>query len=334
MKRKKSKKKSRQTAKVIPKPAGASKPAIEQKKPRGLVSIIIPTVKQTTMVEECVLAIKENTQHIQYEIIVVDDGSTKEVQDYLSALSKKLDFELILKPANEGFGKTCNLGLKKGGGEYFVLLNNDVIVKPGWLSSLVIVVEKDPQVGIVGARLLYPNGTVQHAGVFFNPQSGFDHLNRGKSKNNYEVLQQRSVVAVTFALALIKREVIEAIGFFDENLFISLEDVDYCLRAKDARFTIIYCPKCEATHFEGATRGNSLFNKDPYWLKKEIDAFDYFYRKWVDAGINNRIDELKDLTKFYKMHIDSRRQFLEEAIGLNKDDPLFLEMCGPDASQG
>jgi|GEM_PF-1697103 len=294
MKRKLSKKKTRQ------KPKNATKHVTEQKKPRGIVSIVVPTLNQTTMAGECLHAIARNTQHIPYEIIVVDDGSPGDVQEYLKTMSDELDFKLILKDKTEGFGKACNAGIKNAKGADIVIMHTDVLVDKGWLSGLVKTAEKESKAGIIGARLVYPDGSIQHAGITFNQETGFEYRLKSYKKDYYEVVQQHDVDAVTFALALINRDVINEIGLLDGNLFVSLEDIDYCLRARQAGFRIIYCPSCVATHIEGGTVGRFIYEKDLYWLKTEIDAQDRFAAKWIDSGINKDIPSLNNLTNVCK----------------------------------
>ncbi len=274
---------------------------------KRFVSIVIPTIKQTTMVEDCVLAIKKNTQHVSYEIIVIDDGSSKEIQDDLSRLSKKHGFSLILKDENEGFSKTCNRGIKEAKGDYIVLLNNDVMVEPDWLPPLVKAIEKDKSVGIVGSRLLYPDGKVQHAGIFFDAtvETAFDHRYRYWNKDNYQVLQEKTVVGVTFALALIRIEVFKEIGYLDEDMFLSLEDVDFCLRARQAGFNIKYIPRSVAFHLEGKTRGRYFFNMNPEWVVRQIETLDIFFAKWADTNISKQVPDLDGFEKFCREWISA-----------------------------
>jgi len=88
------------------------------------------------------------------------------------------------------------------------------------------------------------------------------------------------VLSVTFALVLLTHDAIKTVGTLDENYFVAFEDVDYCLRTWSAGLKVIYCPACLAVHLEGATRGNTFFNKEPFWLKKELDAEERFWQKW------------------------------------------------------
>lgn len=282
----------------------------------GLVSIVIPNVKQTEMVKSCVQNILSKTGRIPYELIVVDDGSSSEVQRYLSDLASELGFKLVLKEKNEGFGRACNIGIKEAKGDKIVILNTDVFVEPGWLNALVKVVERDDAVGIVGARLLYPNGDIQHAGIYFDPVEGFNHRCRGLSRNHYDAIEQRTILAVTFALVLITRKLIDAIGPLDESFFVSMEDVDYCMRAWEAGFKVVYCPSCVAVHLEGGTRGNAFFNKDPRWLKKEIETQEKFYKKWGSAFDRKINPELSKAIDFHYRRLNTPAELTLMSFGV------------------
>lgn len=278
----------------------SSKPANREKRAKHFTSIIIPTVHDTAMTAECVRAIKQHTQHQSYEIIVVDDGSGPEIRAQLAEFGEELGFKLLLNPDNAGFSATCNHGLRAARGDRIVLMNNDVIVHDGWLTAMLKCADRDEKIGLVGARLLYPDGTLQHAGVYFDPriETAFDHRWRHGKANSYEVLQDADVVAVTFALVLITRAAYEGIGPMDQDLFVSLEDVDYCLRARDAGYRVVYCSRAVATHFEGATRGKFFFDMDPLWVARQMETLDLFFEKWATSGICERIQGLAGFDQF------------------------------------
>ncbi len=312
MKRKLSKKKTRQS------PKNTAKKAKELKKPRDLVSIVVPTLNQTTMAIDCLRAIARNTQHIPYEIIVVDDGSPKDIRDYLKTMADELNFKLILKDKTEGFGKACNAGIKEAKGADIVIMHTDILVDKGWLSGLVKIAEKESRVGIVGARLLSPDGLIQHAGIDFNQVTGFQYRFKSYKKDFYRVLQECEVDAVSFALALLSRNVINKIGLLDGDLFVSLEDIDYCLRARQAGFSIIYCPTCKGTHAEGGTVGRLISEKDLHWLKAEIDAQDRFAAKWIDSNIAKNLPSFSGLPDVCK-----------KMVAFSCELPRLLELANP-----
>jgi GT2 family glycosyltransferase len=316
MKRKKSKKKTVQSQK------NAVKQSKDTKKPRGLVSVIIPTLNQTSLARDCVHAVQKNTQHITYELILVDDGSAKDVQEYLRAMSEELDVKLILKSKTEGFGKACNTGIEDAKGVHIVIMHTDVKVDKGWLTGLVKVAEKENKAGIVGARLLFPDGSIQHAGISFNQDAGFEYRYKSYKRDHYGVIQQCDVDAVTFALALINRDLIDEIGMLDGSLFVSLEDIDFCLRARQAGFRVIYCPSCLATHTEGGTVGRSIPEKDLYWLKAEIDGLDRFAAKWSDTDIGRAIPSFAKLPSV-----------CQSLFQIEYDLPHLIELVGPANGQ-
>jgi GT2 family glycosyltransferase len=267
---------------------------------RHFVSIVIPTINDVRMTDECVRAIARHTRNVEHEVIVVDDGSPEETQKSLGTLSDELEFRLLLSAENTGFSATCNRGIEAATGDFIVLMNNDVVVRERWLSAMLKCANSDPRIGLVGARLLYADGSLQHAGIFFDPriETAFDHRYRHGSASAYEVLQDADVIGVTFALVLARRELVERIGPMDETLFVSLEDVDYCLRAREAGFRVVYCAKAAATHYEGATRGRAFYEMDPLWLVRQMETLDLFFSKWADSDVASRVPGLQGFDQF------------------------------------
>lgn len=239
----------------------------------GLVSIIIPTIKRVDLVQKCVSSLISITKGIKYEIIVIDDGSNQQEKRKLQHLAKKYNFSLILKTHNTGFAKTVNYGIKAAIGDYIVIVNNDIIfTQANWLTKMVNTARLDRKIGIVGCRLLYPNNQIQHAGVSFNPKDRFRHDYRFAPADHPPALKIKPIGFVTGALMLIKRETVEQIGLLDESYFIACEDTEYCLRAREAGWIVIYCGEAKAIHLEGATRGNTPENKVLEWYKKELNG--------------------------------------------------------------
>jgi len=236
-------------------------------------SIIIPTINNTKLVKDCITSLKNVTTGIDYEIIVVDDGSNQNIQNSLKKLSKQLNFQLICKSENTGFSTTINRGIQAASGKYIVLVNNDIIfIQHNWLEKMVKTTHQDPRIGIVGCRLLYPDNTIQHGGMYFNSDHNrCSHYYRNQPADYNPALNINKVPFVTGALMLIKKEVIDEIGLFDESIFASPEDVEYCLRAREARWIIMYCGQAKAIHLEGATRGTNPQNKIDKWHKKEME---------------------------------------------------------------
>lgn len=215
------------------------------------VSIVIPTYCLTTMLRNCLRSIRD-AGGPPTEIIVVDDGSAPPYRDYLEVLrAQGLCDQVVFHTRNRGFAAACNSGLARARGAYLVLLNNDTWVHPGWLEALVECAEKDPSIGIVGAKLLFPNGFIYSAGCNMHGLR-FE----GHPGDLPEAARETDVVAVVGACMLIKREVVERIGAFDPEFYNAGEDIDLCLRARAHGYRIVYCPDAVVTHYDRWTRAH------------------------------------------------------------------------------
>lgn len=248
------------------------------------ISVIIPTLNGAELVESCVSSFIQTVNRIDYELIVVDDGSQQEEKEKMRILSSKYSFRCIELPTRNSYAKAVNTGIKDATGEYVLLLNNDVVFRQAdWLYHMLITAENSWNIGIVGCRLLYPNGTIQHAGGILLPDERYDHLYRGKEGNLHEACLVYDVEAVTGALMLIKKKVIEDIGLLCEDYPLSYEDVDYCLRARQRGWRVVYCGKAFAVHNEGATRGRNRDEKPNEWYTEEWQSHITFWTRWKNA---------------------------------------------------
>lgn len=217
-------------------------------------SIIIPTWNKVELTSQCLTALASSTTDISFEVIVVDNGSTDGTPEFLRSLGG--DVRLILNKDNLGFAKACNQGARAARGKYLVFLNNDTIPQPHWLKPLVSEVDEHPEVGIVGSKLLFADGTVQHAGVVFmrscrNPY----HIYRSALSAIPAVNQRREFQAVTAACMLIRRELFEAVSGFDERFVNGFEDVDLCLKVREKGPRVVYQPRSVVHHLESQTPG-------------------------------------------------------------------------------
>ncbi|MCL6591781.1 MAG: glycosyltransferase family 2 protein [Firmicutes bacterium] len=245
---------------------------------RLLISIIIPTVNQVELVRACLasLAACQPSVLYPYEIIVADDGSPPEIQQGLREAVRAYQARLITWPHNSGFSATVNRGVAQSKGGFICLLNNDVtLVQKNWL-DLMMADALRPRVGVVGLRLLYPNGRIQHGGLIYLPQSGaFDHEYRSLPGDYPPANRGREVLGVTGALMLINRRLWDVLGGMDEQFFVGMEDIDFSLRAWEKGWRIYYTGNAFAIHPEGATRGHN-----PFWQAKGMESGQRFQRKW------------------------------------------------------
>lgn len=221
-------------------------------------SIIIPVWNKVELTQQCLTHLAEVTNGCSYEVIVVDNASTDGTQAFLSTLNG--DIQVMTNPENYGFAKACNQGAAAANGRFLVFLNNDTIPKPGWLRALLNEVESHQDVAIVGSKLLYPNDTIQHAGVVFSKNCLTPyHIFCGAPGDLPAANVRREFQVVTAACMLIRREEFDAVGHFDEIYQNGFEDVDLCLKVGKRGKKVIYQPESVLYHFEHQTPGR----KDP-----------------------------------------------------------------------
>lgn len=212
------------------------------------VVVVILTYNSRSFIGPCLDALRANTEG-PAKFVVVDNASPDGTLDLVKA--EYPEVEALQTGANLGVSKGNNLALAKYDADRYVMLNPDTEVRAGWLDALLAEVDADPRVGIVGGKLLYPDGRIQHAGGEAAP-FGPRHVGVLSAADKYAVA--RDVDYVTFACALVTREVIDRIGYLDEAYSpYYYEDADYCFRARAAGFRVRYTPACVAIHHEGAT---------------------------------------------------------------------------------
>jgi len=247
------------------------------------LSIIIVSFNTRELLKKCLESIKNA------EIIVIDnastDGSVEEIKKLKIKYQKyKLNIKYILNNENLGFAKANNQALRLAGGEYCLLLNSDTEVKPGALEKLVEFARQHAEVGIVGARLLNPDGSLQPS-VYHFPTiwRAFQEywLGRKGSYEKYALTASDAVKveAVTGAAMLISRKTIEKIGLLDEQYFMYFEDLDYCRRLKRANLKVYYLPEAEVIHHHGASgKGSPLTYR---YLVKSSKIYNGISKFWA-----------------------------------------------------
>jgi len=249
------------------------------------VTIVIPSYNDYPLLKKCVKSIHKTTLEKKVKIIVVDDYCAEDNRKRLVKLESG-NVSVIFRDKNGGFAKAVNTGMKAAPkNSDIILINSDTEMKKGWLQSLQYGAYKyDNKSGIVGAKLLYPNGTIQFAGTFRNTEQPewFDHRYRSEISSFGPANVPQQVLAITGACMYIKREVIDKIGYLDEKYGMAFEDVDYCLRAWKAGFRSLYFPNATLIHHESLTRGKKQG-------KRELDSKDYFWSKWGDFFDNRKV---------------------------------------------
>jgi GT2 family glycosyltransferase len=216
------------------------------------LSVVIPVHNRAQLTGRCLEAVLADERRPD-ELIVVDDASTDSTAELLASYGEVI--RTVRLERNEGFAGAGNRGAALAEGEAIVFLNNDTEPQPGWLAALAAYAEDHPAAAVIGARLLYPTGTVQHAGVAIG-QDGYPHnLYAGFPPDHPAVARSRRLQAVTGACMLVRRAAFEAAGGFDTGFVNSLEDVDLCLRIGELDGEVHYCAEAALTHLESASRG-------------------------------------------------------------------------------
>ncbi len=218
------------------------------------VSIIVPVFNRVDLTTQCFTSLAETTHGHSFELIVVDNASSDGTADFLTQLNG--DVQVIRNRENLGFAKACNQGARAARGRHLLFLNNDTVPLAGWLEPLVEELDTHPDVHVVGAKLLYEDGSIQHAGVAFSRIAfGPYHIYRGAPGDSWVVNQRREYQCVTAACMVIRRETFEAIGGFDEGYVNGFEDVDLCLKVRERGGRIVYQPRSSLYHLESKTPG-------------------------------------------------------------------------------
>jgi GT2 family glycosyltransferase len=225
------------------------------------VTAVIPTGGKIDMLRACLTDLLERTDYPDLDILLVDNSRHDDVERLVAELSARHPgvrrLANPLQPFN--YSALVNSALPHITSPFVLMLNDDVtVIDPSWLRAMVEIAQR-PDVGIVGAKLLYPDDTIQHAGVVLGPFSGSVHVFKrlpGDNPGYFDLPDVvRNVSAVTFACALIDRAVFETIGGLDEvNLPVAFNDTDFCLRAREAGFEVIYTPHASLYHHESVTK--------------------------------------------------------------------------------
>ncbi|MFA5113215.1 MAG: glycosyltransferase [Candidatus Margulisiibacteriota bacterium] len=225
-----------------------------------LVSIIIPTRDRPDLIEKCVASILAKTDYAPYEMIIINNGSGRPTAPDSPANRVRV----IDLPGQFNYSAINNFAAGQAQGEVLVLLNDDTeVLEPAWLTALVEQALR-PEVGAVGGKLLYPDGTIQHAGVIESP---YGHLHafarQPENKNEFSLANAiRDCGAVTGACLAIRREAWERVGGLDENYRVILSDVDLCHKLRQAGLLIVYTPLARLYHLESASRGTAWYPED------------------------------------------------------------------------
>lgn len=264
--------------------------------PAPLVSIIIPTFNKYELTENCLRALKGSTI-VSHEIIVVDNNSLDGT--YNRILNDFPEVRAIKNRENKNFSGACNIGARSAQGHILVFLNNDTLPFDGWLEPLIA--ELEHGAGVVGAKLLYPDNTIQHAGVAFMRETRFPHHPyRGFAADHPAVNHRRELQVITGACLAIRRADFFDIGLFNEEYINGGEDIELCLKMRQKGHKIVYQPKSVLIHLESQSPGRmdkndenvKLFFKNfSDYLLSDEDAF--YFEDGLYRNTRTQLDALE-----------------------------------------
>ncbi|RQT90311.1 glycosyltransferase family 2 protein [Burkholderia cepacia] len=255
-----------------------------------LVTLVIPTRNGFALLSRCVDSIIEKTRYRAFEIIVVDNGSDDpETLDYMERLSVDHGVRILRDDRPFNYSALNNRAVELAHGEFVALVNNDVeIIDGDWLDEVMGHALR-PGVGVVGVKLLFSNGTVQHAGVIVGLSGCADHVHRGLGRDEPGYLARavttQSLSAVTGACLVVRRSLYRQLGGLNEcDLAVAFNDVDFCLRIRQAGYTVVWTPHAVLYHHESATRGRDDTEEKMVRATREIE---YMRDHWPDLIAND-----------------------------------------------
>ena len=216
------------------------------------VSIIIVSYDRADLVENLIKSIWLFTDTYRYEIIVVENGSTPGKHELAREI--ELRVRVVRLPERQYLGDAYNLGVDQAKGEFVVLLNNDIVVHRGWLSALIGELERNPTIGVVGPKFLFPTGELQEAGASFYPDGRALRRGRGKKVNDPAFNRKEEVAYCSGAALALRRALFLELGGYDRIWSPGYyEDADLCFKARARGLKVIYVPSAEVIHIENAT---------------------------------------------------------------------------------
>lgn len=241
------------------------------------VSIIMPLFNQARLTQACLASLQRFTAPESYELVLVDNASS----DNTAALLEQWRQSAVVlrNPENVGFAKACNQGARAAHGEYLLFLNNDTEVTDGWLEPLQAVMRQDAAVAAVGSKLLYPDNSIQHAGVLLvdDRQQGDPlvgrHLYQRMPGNHPAANVMRAMQALTAACLLVRRADFEAVGGFDEGYWNGYEDLDLCLKLAQSGKRLVYQPASVVMHHESQS--------GPERFRQAAANIQRLHRRWL-----------------------------------------------------
>ncbi len=259
------------------------------------VSIVIPNKDHAQDLKRCISSIIEKSTYDNYEIVVVENNSiTDEINAYYEEIQANPHVKVVTwEPDDEdgfNYSAICNYGVKNSTGDYILLLNNDTeVITLDWIEELLMYAQRD-DVACAGAKLYYPDMTIQHAGVVIglgaHRTAGHTHYRMPVTNLGYmgRLCYAQDVTAVTGACLLVSRKIYDEVGGLDETFKISLNDVDFCLKCREKGYLNVFTPFAELFHYESISRGSDMEGKSAERYNEESERFRERWKAQLEAG--------------------------------------------------
>lgn len=254
-----------------------------------LISILIPNKDHVDELERCLKSIDERSTYKNYEIIIIENNSEeKKTFDFYNKLEKNPRIKTVIWEKEFNYSAINNYGASFAKGEYLLLLNNDVeVISPDWLQEMLMFVQRE-DVGAAGAKLYYPDDTIQHAGVIvgLGGVAGHSHKYFAKDSLGYfaRTVVAQDLSAVTAACLMVKKSIFDSLGGFDPGFRVAFNDVDFCMKIRQAGYLIVFTPYAELYHYESLSRGAEDTQEKVERFNGEINRFKERWGKELDEG--------------------------------------------------
>ena len=245
---------------------------------RPMVSIIVPVYNKIDFTLRCLWSIRRQVWRHRYEVIIVDDYSIDRTRELLAQAP---GLRLVVNPSNLGFVRSCNEGARHARGDYLLFLNNDTLVLSGWMDKLVDSFATVPEAGLVGSKLLYPDGRLQEAGGFVAQEGSGGNYGRNDDPNKPQYNFLREVDYCSGASIMVPRALFDELGGFDERYAPAYyEDTDLAFTVRKAGRKVLYQPLSQLIHYEGVTSGTDLRTGVKAY---QVENKRKFYERWQRA---------------------------------------------------
>jgi len=261
------------------------------------VDLVIPTRDGLAVLKPCIDSILAKTSYTNFQIIVVDNGSElAETHDYFADITQDPRVSIVEYPGEFNYSAINNFAVSKGSSEYIALVNNDIeVIEGDWLTQMMAWAVHD-SVGIVGAKLLFGNDKIQHAGVTVGMGNAAGHIHRLEDRDapGYQMrcLATQNMMAVTAACLVTPRSLFEQLGGLDDVAFkVAYNDVDYCLKVESRGHQIIWTPEAVLYHHESVSRGDDMSDQH---IERYFRELEVFQSRWKSKGF---------VDKYYSKHL-------------------------------